>query len=241
MNDPKRNVRDEIDDCLNELLDTEHADQATMPRDPAEQRRLDQLKAVDRLLFTEYGEFASRPAQPMPAAARPHRSLLLAAAAMVLLGVAVWVSFPPTPAPSVYGQRFVAVANLYTSTLNDFVPDIVCDTPEKFADYTDDAFGIALTARFDTAAVLVGWKSDLYGQAAEGKAPPGPRVLLATAPTGQPVVVLFTPFVDASITDRKTKDGVELSVHSDRIGGIAVHEISTLPEPVILGLLSRDR
>ncbi|MEL7472290.1 MAG: hypothetical protein AAGK04_03160, partial [Planctomycetota bacterium] len=47
---------------------------------------------------------------------------------------------------------------IYASLEQDFAPELVCDTAEKFADYTQDAFGVTIDAEFETDVALVGWR-----------------------------------------------------------------------------------
>ncbi|MEM1422677.1 MAG: hypothetical protein AAGH64_01615 [Planctomycetota bacterium] len=112
-------------------------------------------------------------------------------------------------------------------------PSVVCDTPEKFVDYTTLAFGEPITARFDSAVALVGWRATLstYDPDEAGQ----PRTLLAYDADGDEVVVLFQP---ARFPRPELGDASGLTLFGGRFGGVEVWEVSDGDTPVVLPLLS---
>ncbi len=131
--------------------------------------------------------------------------------------------------------------NLYRVTTIRFEPQVICDTPKKFADYTDKIFGVPITPRGDDSVHLVGWRSPLAGYDPE-KDPDaqGPRVLLVSAQddAGQPAQVIVL-FQDASAWTPELADDSGLRLFSRKIGSVRMYEITPLNKPVTLDLLER--
>ncbi len=131
--------------------------------------------------------------------------------------------------------------NLYRVTTIRFEPQVICDTPEKFADYTDKIFGVPITPRGSESVHLVGWRSPLAGYDPE-KDPDaeGPRLLLVSArdDAGQPAQVIVL-FQDASAWAPELAEDSGLRLFSRKIGGVRMYEVTPLDEPVALDLLER--
>ena len=135
-------------------------------------------------------------------------------------------------------------ARLYLATTRAFEPDIVCDTPEKFIEYTAEHLGPRLTANFDTPVALIGWRKPrgAYG----GELPDDPndpnadpaRILLATAPDGTPegtrIIVVFHE-ADRPVTEPASITG--LNIFERRFGKLTATEVTPLASPMVLELV----
>lgn len=112
-------------------------------------------------------------------------------------------------------------------------PDVVCDTPEKFAAYTDEKFGQRVLASFDTGVALIGWRGarGFYTEGKKGE----PRVLLAYDLEGEPVVVVFQI---RGAPEPELQDGAGLRMFSKRLGRVTAWEVTKGDGPAVLGALS---
>ncbi|MEL6797608.1 MAG: hypothetical protein AAFO89_12405 [Planctomycetota bacterium] len=233
--DQKRS--NEIHDFLDGELDTDRKAEIRRRRDadPRLDERISRLESVDELLRAEFGGLADAPLAPRAPRVVSTRLAVLSSAAALLLTALVWIYASPQPhGPLQRGP--LPIAELYTQHARDFVPDVICDTPEKLIEYTADAFGSAITARFDTDIVLVGWKSDVYSDGGGGD-DDGSRVLLSTGPKGEPIVTLFLGGSSYAMVTKVEIDGATVSAFRERIAGITVVELTPLDEPRVLGLL----
>ena len=209
--------------------------EAEMRDDPALAAMVGRVRTAEaglRELYAREGQVPD-PIEQAPAPSRPAWLPFGIAAALVLGAVVLWPVLrgaPPYTPPS--GR---AIYQLVTA---DFEPSVVCDTPDKFAEYTQRKLDEPIHADFDTAARLgvrlVGWRAIGAAYTAE-EAEDRPRLLLARAPDGTEFVVYFrekahaAPPVDAQNPMR---------VHSKRFGAVTAYEISPLDTPVVLDLLS---
>ncbi|MEO1585503.1 MAG: hypothetical protein AAFR96_13150, partial [Planctomycetota bacterium] len=185
----ERRGRSEVHDFLDGSLGAEQEADFRQRRDadPKLDARVSQLENVDTLLRAEFGGLAETPGQVRRSRAMTPRFAALATAAALLLATLAWVYVTPQPtAAPIRGP--LPIAELYLEHTRDFIPEIVCDTPEKLLAYTAEAFGTAITASFDTEIGLVGWKSEVYSDARDDN---GSHVLLSTGPRGERIVTLF--------------------------------------------------
>ena len=157
---------------------------------------------------------------------------LAACIALAVIGTLMWHVWV---AATVETRQLNAVA-LYRAAEAHLVPTVVCDTPEKFEEYTRATFGETVTARFDQGATLIGWRG-VGGYTSEhglGRMPA--RVLLATDNAGTPVIVLFQD----RLQPRPLLNGSDdLSLHKRRFGRVVAWEITPLAEPLVLDALDR--
>jgi hypothetical protein len=111
-----------------------------------------------------------------------------------------------------------------------FVPQVVCTTPEAFASWTSDAFGVAIEPTdLDARVQLVGWARRETLSSYTG-------VLLAVV-DGQRVIVTMDPA--ALIRAPGARAGLErghgsLRVFSSRVGTLMLHEVTPFSEPRIV-------
>lgn len=164
----------------------------------------------------------------------PVRLGALAAGIALIISMSAYLLYTPVPAVQLSHARGVLEGS--------FQPDVICDTPEKFRQYGLDVFGVPLTADFDAAAAgnvaLIGWtayEGRYEEQVDVGKSPV--RVLLARAPGGERVVVVFRPPGTLRFLSEHTRG---YTGHTSTIGGLVVDEISTLGRPVVLPLLGAE-
>lgn len=194
---------------------------------------LEQMRSTEGRLRALYAPGDHIPAlDGAPAPRTPMRGLRLAASIALIVGAlgAVWYSQAVVNAPPAFDASALHLAYLR----NDRVAH-VCDTPEKFLQYTRDALEEPIGARFDTDVQLVGWRGTGSGyQLRQGD----PRVLLARSAGGDEVVVLFQQRTRRAPTIGDV-DG--LKIYERRFGSIEAYEISTLDDPVVLPLLSDER
>ena len=253
-----------LDTLINAYLDGEMSDaeraefEARLADDGALRDRLARWRVVEAGLGACFGQGADAPdplalheaeTLPMPgsghardassdasAATSPwYRRPLYAAAAVLLVtaGVAWYATLPG--APEMQGPRDSYIYSLVTS---NFTPAVVCDTPGKFLEYTESALNEPIAADFDSAATLgvtlVGWDTFGASYTAEGS-DRLPRVLMALGPGGEQIVVYF-----AGYTHRSPEDDPMNATHVSSVcfGDVTAYELSPLPEPVVLGLLS---
>ncbi len=123
----------------------------------------------------------------------------------------------------------------YNTIARTFEPQVVCDTPEKFASYTKDGYGKAIHADFDTPMQLVGWRSLLPNYNPEKSSKERmTRILMAETQEGTRVIAFFVPRGFAKpVLDEESG----LYMHSKSIKGVRVYEVSPLAEPTLLELL----
>ena len=152
-----------------------------------------------------------------------------------VLAIAATIAFFAWPTP----VRTVQLAHARGVLEGDFQPAVVCDTKDKFRQYGIDTFGVPLTADFARAAAsnvaLIGWTAyeGRYGRDVDAGDKPI-RVLLARAPDGERVVVVFRPPGTLHFLADDTRGYTQ---HTTTLGGLVVDEIGTNDQPVVLPLL----
>lgn len=237
-----------FDERANAYLDGEMtaaeiaAFEAQMKADPSLAEAVADVRTAEeglRELFAVQGEAPDPLAVEARAAVRaPRRWMVPAAAAALLIAAAgAWYLTRPGPSGPVPSDRFI-----YRMVTANFTPAVVCDTPSKFAAYTDEAMNETIGADFASASnlgvSLVGW-TVLGASYDDERAEDLPRLLLALAPDGTEVVVYFRERGhDAPEHDQSARDPI--GVFSKKLGRVTAYEISPLSEPVVLGLLSVD-
>jgi hypothetical protein len=189
-------------------------------------RALDQLHAHAEVLRRHF---------TFPAAAPKRTPLARYAAIAAVVVLAATIAFFAMPGP----VRTVQLGHARGVMEGPFEPAVVCDTADKFRQYGIDTFGVPLTADFERAAAgdvaLLGWTSyeGRYGRDVESGENPL-RVLLARAPDGGRVIVVFRPPGTLRFDDDYTHG---FTRHSTTLGGLVVDEIGTSEQPVVLPLL----
>ena len=232
-----------------ELNDAETAAfEAQMRTDPALAEAVDRVRAAEAGLREVFGQPVEVPDPFASAAAEhaPRRRLfvpLAAAAAVMIAAAGLWYTYGSGAAHTAPSGRFI-----YRTVTASFTPAVVCDTPEKFLDYTEQTLDEPISADFASAAdlgiSLVGW-SVLGGSYDDAAAEKLPRLLLARGPDGTEVVVYFRerghgePQPDAQPgSGQSGRDPI--GMHTKQLGRVTAYEISPLGEPVVLGLLDLD-
>lgn len=206
--------------------------------------RLDQDESLRRLLAEARGIEAviKADAQPVlesvPPLSHPWKkakpseqskapSRLLWIAALLLVGVAVF-RFLPSPPPALDGW------DLYERYARQPRPAAVCDTPEKFAEYTLERFGTTIQADFGAPTQWVGWRGATRNYSP--KSPESdPRLLLAKAGTGEPILVIFQP---SSRADPTIGEAPGLYLHHKPFGSVEAWEVSPFQTPAALPSLT---
>lgn len=228
------------DDLIFAYLDGElDAQQTTefkelLSADPKLQTRIDQLQSITESVL----RIAREPSAALPidtaqsAKPKANRIKWVAYAAIIAIASSVMILMnPSTPQLEFDAQRF------YTKTTTNFVPDIVCDTPEKFEAYTKEAFNKTITANFETPVQLVGWKYFSKNYTPEElKDQNTTRALVGQMPDGTPLLAVF-PTDDFGTL--KLEPGSGFHIHTRTISSIKVIEISPYKDPVLLDLLSK--
>lgn len=227
----------------NELPPTQRAEfEATLQSSQELQQRLSALQTLSSGLHhlndeskTHQSELTTlqiTSAAPSPSSANPRSfpkwmpyAALFAIAAITLLTLKPFQSTPAFSAQSAY-----------TNITREFTPQIICDTPEKFDEYTEEAFGTIISADFQSSLQLVGWR--YMGVAYDADTPPSKpitRILLAQTNDGTQLLAFFVPnglpAPELSPTDT-------LHIHKAKIKGVTIYEVSPLYEPAILKVLN---
>lgn len=208
--------------------------EAMLNADPKIQSRIDQLQSITESVQ----RIAREPSAAIPIETiqtlkpKSNRLKWIAYAAIIAIAAPVMILMnPSTPQLEFDAQRF------YTKTTTNFVPDIVCDTPEKFEAYTKEAFNKTITANFDTPVQLVGWKYFAKNYTPEElKDKNTSRALVGQMPDGTPLLAVF-PTDDFGTL--KLEPGSGFHIHTRTINSIKVIEISPYKDPVLLDLLSK--
>lgn len=203
--------------------------EAELEQRPELARALQQLRANDAALRDHF-------AHPATPARRRFRIYTTVAAIAAVLAITVTLGIFFLQHEPV---RTVQLGHARGVFEGPFVPAEVCDTREKFRQYGLDTFGVPLIADFEQATAnnvtLIGWTAyeGRYGRDVESGENPL-RVLLAYAPGGERVVVVFRPPGTLRFDDDYTHGFTQ---HSTTLGGLVVDEISNLEQPVVLPLL----
>ncbi len=150
--------------------------------------------------------------------------------AAVILIMASLFLFNPLNSPGTFDAGVT-----YTKVTRSFEPQIVCDTPEKFALYTKEGFGRTINADFDTPIQLVGWRylKPNYKPEEHSKEP-ATRILMAQTPDGSRVLAYFVP---KGLPKPILEPNSNLHMHPTKINGVRIYEVSPLDQPVLLDLL----
>ncbi|UYV12481.1 MAG: hypothetical protein NCW75_14435 [Phycisphaera sp.] len=212
--------------------DERAAFEAELEQRPELARALQQLHANDTALRDH---FAAPPSTPARCSRRQFRiyGAVAALAAALAITITLSVFFMHEPV------RTVQLGHARGVFEGPFEPAEVCDTREKFRQYGLDTFGVPLLADFQQAAAsnvaLIGWTAyeGRYGRDVEAGEKPL-RVLLARAPGGERVIVVFRPPGTLRFDTNYTHGFTQ---HTTMLGGLVVDEISTLEKPVVLPLL----
>lgn len=195
--------------------------------------RPDLARALEQLEADAHALRARFDFRPEASATRwsPARIGALAAGVALIISMSAYLLYTPVPTVQLAHARGVLEGS--------FRPDVICDTPEKLRQYGLDVFGVPLTADFERATAdnidLIGWTGyeGRYSQQVDvGESPV--RVLLARAPGGERVIVVFRPPGTLRFLSEHTRG---YTGHASTIGGLVVDEISTLDRPVVLPLL----
>lgn len=223
--------------------------------DPAERAQHDQLAAAESEIA---GALAGATAPPLPqpntagriAPTKNPRRLapIFAAAAALLLAATAGIYATARLAWQNYGTP-VATTNTteadrlwsLATKFRNLEPEVVCDTPEKFEQYTQQAFGVTIAADFNPATnggiTLIGWiyPDDGYGADTDPADITGRRILMARDNAGDPVIAVFD---DADL--RLDEPSSQLIATNTTLAGIRVQELHGLasPGPMLLPILS---
>ena len=166
--------------------------------------------------------------------ARPRSAAWAAAAVLALVvGGAAWFTTSGGSGNSMTAPVAVSrdAGRYYATITASFDPEVVCDTPEKFVTYTEAALGLALTASFEGPEVLIGWDAFLGAYTDEV----GPRVLLALAPSGERVVVVFEP----DPPERSIVPGDGINAFEREFGSVRATELTPLDQPTVMTTVRR--
>jgi hypothetical protein len=243
---PNPNATTAHDDALLSYLDDEltppqRADfESKLESDPALRARLAALHAIDDSLT----RIAAEPA-PITHAPQPRRAWIpIAVAAALLLAASAALLTLTRPAPTTFTPKATLPPNTFDAAQDyqaltiALEPHVVCDTPEKFLAYTQDLFDEPITADFTTHTTLVGWRAHRapYTTPEPGTAPPLQiRVLLARAPSADPVLAFFIP---EGLDAPALPESSALHHFTRDLGSVRVHEITPLDHPTVLPALS---
>ncbi|MEM9167964.1 MAG: hypothetical protein AAGB48_13180, partial [Planctomycetota bacterium] len=223
--------------------------------DRAARSLLDGLQRVDQAIAASMAEAIRASAPTLDAAARTlvrsergHRSgarfsyrLRLAALSTVAAAAAVLAIVINWPTPSVRPYRpSIRIAALYSATAENFVPDVVCDTPNKFREYTETVFGVPLVPSADAQVAMLGWNKLGY-RSDDDAGGPAASVLLARGPAGEQIVAIFAQDDAVRIVDDVSPRD-PLFVHEGEVAGLRIIELSPVATPFVSRQvrLSRD-
>jgi hypothetical protein len=184
-------------------------------------RRLYALTAPAQVLANHPATRAKTPVPRWSSHRVMHRALAYAAMLLIVAAAAFYAAKVPDHA------RLQASA-LHEGFVRNEVPTTVCDTPEKFLAYTQEHLGVGIEASFDSGVRWVGWRGAGQGY---DHADSRTRLLMAFAPTGEHVVVLFQP---RGKQPPQLQGSSTLSIFSKTLGDIEAFEITRLRAPVAL-------
>jgi len=167
-----------------------------------------------------------------PKSASPKRWIAYAALLAITAALFIYMN-PRTPV-----QTFDAGA-LYTRISQDFEPQHICDTPEKFRDYTQIAYGRPIEADFDTPLQLIGWRYMGGAVYNPDKPPRKPitRILMTKAADGTPVLAFFIP---KGLPKPELAPSSGLNLFSRSIRSVTVYEVTPLDSPRVLSILKSE-
>lgn len=198
--------------------------------DPELKAKLNTLRSIEQGLMN-----LSESTEPNPhhisvlQTHRASRAKWIGYAAVIVIMVSLFL-FNPLNSP----RTFDAGVS-YTKVTRSFEPQIVCDTPEKFALYTQEGFGRTINADFETPIQLVGWRylKPNY-KPEEHSQEPATRILMAQTPDGSRVLAYFVP---KGLPKPVLEPSSNLHMYPTKINGVRIYEVSPLDQPVLLDLL----
>ncbi len=198
--------------------------------DPELQAKLDTLRSIEQGLvnLSESAEPRTFPISDQQIT-KSSKTKWIGYAAVIVIMASLFL-FNPLNSPGTFDAGIT-----YTKVTRSFEPQIVCDTPEKFALYTKEGFGRTINADFDTPIQLVGWRylKPNY-KPEEHSQEPATRILMAQTPDGSRVLAYFVP---KGLPKPVLEPGSNLHMHSSKINGVRIYEVSPLDQPVLLNLL----
>ncbi|MEM8836305.1 MAG: hypothetical protein AAGD00_10860 [Planctomycetota bacterium] len=120
----------------------------------------------------------------------------------------------------------------YAAVTASFVPEVICDTREKFEAYTLAHLGEGICPIEDPEIRMIGWKGLAVEAASgyEGRA----KVLLAEGPQRERIVVLFLP---ESVGEPVPPRGGGLRMFERSFDGVRAWELTPFDEARVVGLL----
>jgi hypothetical protein len=198
--------------------------------DPELRSKLETLQSIEQGLMhlSESTEPISLPFSDEQSTGTSQRKWIGYAAAVLIM--ASLYLFNPLNSPGTFDAGVS-----YTKITRSFEPQIVCDTPEKFALYTKEGFGKTINADFNTPIQLVGWRYLKPNYKPEDHSQePATRILMAQTPEGSRVLAYFVP---KGLPKPILEPGSNLHMHPRKISGVRIYEISSLDQPVLLDLL----
>lgn len=203
-----------------------------LERDPLVRSRLDMLSTINIAIqkIPETTQARTIPLQTLGNSGTLSKRRLLSYAAMLIICAGAYFMLnPPTPTPTF--DAYIA----YTRITEEFEPDVVCDTPEKFVTYTQETFGSPVSADFTSPIQLVGWK--YHGKAVRSKSTnkfKRTRILMAQTPEGTRILVAFVP-KGLPIPRLEAESG--MNIFKRTVQSVRVYEITPLDSPSVLDLL----
>ncbi|MEL6328256.1 MAG: hypothetical protein AAFR38_01230 [Planctomycetota bacterium] len=213
--------------------------EADLESDVSLRGELDSLRAADSWLRREFAGEVGAEAPPLPDAdsipggnpipfGLPPQLVAMAAAIAVIVGG--FLGYQAVTAPATFNGQ-----DAYNLAAASFTPDVICDTPEKFRDYTSKTLGVTIDADFTAPVALIGW-TGVDGRYIEA-GNVAPRVLLAESAGGERIITIF-------VRDDQPRPALRGDATINRftrtIDGVRVYELTPLDEPVVLGVLSAE-
>jgi hypothetical protein len=222
--------RPSIDTYLDGLLSPEDQTRAerALRENPRARAAVDMQRRIDESLVRMFQPPAEAAPLRMPAARRfPARTVFwAAAAAIVLAGVGVFTLLQRTG-----GTGPSPLAPLYRSTIAaGFVPQEICTSSDKFADWCEYAYGQYLYPPEKHDGIeFVGWN---YANVVTMKS----GVLLARVQGREVLVVIDRKYRD----EHPIKDSGDPTLHSFRkeVGKVVLYEVTPLDKPSIIPILA---
>lgn len=227
------------DHPLNERANEAYDQQQANAVDLTDQQRaaLSKLKSIEHTIRDHYApsEAPSSMLETVRGGAQSHRRPLrlapLALVAVLVLAASAWFLLPFTNQPTVDASL------VHAGFISNPTPSVVCDTPEKLIDYTQETLGVGLTAEFDAGVTLIGWRTIAGSSYTQSRVPGAltPRVLLANGPDDEPIVVLFFP---RGTGKPNLPDGSGLKLFNRSFESVRAWEVTPGQDATVLPLLS---
>jgi len=205
--------------------------------DPALAQEVALQREIDEAIRRRFpARDVSLPAARSTRAARPHSGRRWAwygaiAAVLVLSAIGVRTYFGVAPEFKVL-QPDTLYAILET---RGWTPEEVCTTPQEFAALVKSRLGKALVPATQPGVTLLGWgySNDYDGSPLS----PSTIVLLAEVEGSRVMVLMDRAGNDRTLSVRPER-GLHLHLHRREVGGLVTYEVSPLPEPRVIPLLS---